>query len=648
MRDDMVMFGKLYPFSKRGFILPLTILLILGVTAIAVGTIFNSSMGRFTAQNYKNKIRTFSASDGLMTLLTQEALDGNGAKYIDTTHTGKIYGQVWNYDGGLADSTIAGLKAHIASQPTPDRRDSSTYLGSNWNADNYGVLWTGWLMPPVSGAYTFYVRADQSANFLLGPDADSNNLPANSRALCSLSRPSTVWPTSGSGVSKPVYLNSDESYFFRFYHREKTGSDMGQVGWIGPEWFNEMPVIHSRLSNRAPDTDFASTVNVGTIPVRYRIASMGFDQYGIFTEAVITKPGSLKDTSFRAPLDNVLSTRGTPVKPPDTVYIPVIYYDYHTDGSNPEFQGTWLPGRPPKYPLVHHLHPYINKGKVRPNMVMKHQLRYMKSPALPASHLTHFGLDSIPKPIKNPARTKVTYWVDKWFQPWTSGTFKDLIYDSTSVASWPVSCSAGDTLACLDTANNYFYYRPTTLSTKSRYDLDSLDNLGLPTTVAWDTAEKSLTFLDSLPFARQADGSYKYSRSNTYDGAGNMFFPLDGKGFGADNPTFPLHNYSFCMEMHIPFVHRSGMNFNFTGDDDIWVFIGDSLVIDMGSNHPEDSAAVSLDDLPLEFGNSYRIDVFYCERNYDKSNIRVITNLPVMRPKGNPVASWKRNYGNMN
>jgi len=58
--------------KQQGFVLALTILLILGVTAISVGTMYNGKMGRMSANNYKNKIVNFTAADGLMTLLAQE------------------------------------------------------------------------------------------------------------------------------------------------------------------------------------------------------------------------------------------------------------------------------------------------------------------------------------------------------------------------------------------------------------------------------------------------------------------------------------------------------------------------------------------------------------------------------------------------
>src|SRR5689334_19886931 len=62
----------------KGFVLPLTIFLILGVTAISIGIMFNGKMGRMSAVNYKNRIQAFMAADGMVTLLAQELINGKG------------------------------------------------------------------------------------------------------------------------------------------------------------------------------------------------------------------------------------------------------------------------------------------------------------------------------------------------------------------------------------------------------------------------------------------------------------------------------------------------------------------------------------------------------------------------------------------
>ncbi|EGC33174.1 hypothetical protein DICPUDRAFT_98645 [Dictyostelium purpureum] len=118
------------------------------------------------------------------------------------------------------------------------------------------------------------------------------------------------------------------------------------------------------------------------------------------------------------------------------------------------------------------------------------------------------------------------------------------------------------------------------------------------------------------------------------------FFPIDGKGFQDPSyrgrkPNEPIykdnngfgHNYHFSLEMHASFTYIGGEVFNFKGDDDVWVFIDNKLVIDLGAPHTAESGTVNLDDLGLKIGNRYNFDFFYCERHTYDSYIQITTSL---------------------
>lgn len=113
----------------------------------------------------------------------------------------------------------------------------------------------------------------------------------------------------------------------------------------------------------------------------------------------------------------------------------------------------------------------------------------------------------------------------------------------------------------------------------------------------------------------------------TFDSS--AFFPLDDRGFGdsgisgVDDP----HNFHFTFELHMTFVYREGDVFNFTGDDDLFVYINDELVIDLGGAHSPMSASVNLDELGLTPGEEYPIDFFHAERAQYESNFHIETSL---------------------
>jgi fibro-slime domain-containing protein len=106
------------------------------------------------------------------------------------------------------------------------------------------------------------------------------------------------------------------------------------------------------------------------------------------------------------------------------------------------------------------------------------------------------------------------------------------------------------------------------------------------------------------------------------------FFPIDGELFG--NEGFD-HNFHFTLETHTAFFYRGGEVFTFAGDDDVWVFIADRLVIDLGGTHTIRSASVKLDavrdKLGLVVGQKYPLDLFFAERHTIGSNFIVNTTI---------------------
>jgi fibro-slime domain-containing protein len=123
-------------------------------------------------------------------------------------------------------------------------------------------------------------------------------------------------------------------------------------------------------------------------------------------------------------------------------------------------------------------------------------------------------------------------------------------------------------------------------------------------------------------------GIFKYTNG--------FFFPIDdpqpaGTTWGNEGLN---HNYHFTYEIHTAFTYVAGQQFNFTGDDDVWVFINKKLAMDLGGVHPALNGSVNLDTLGLTAGNDYAFDFFFAERHTTDSNLKIETSI-LLKP--NPV-----------
>jgi len=113
------------------------------------------------------------------------------------------------------------------------------------------------------------------------------------------------------------------------------------------------------------------------------------------------------------------------------------------------------------------------------------------------------------------------------------------------------------------------------------------------------------------------------------------FFPIDGEGYGNYSYDSFRHNYHFTVEIHSAFVFFGGEVFRFIGDDDIWIFINNRLVIDIGGIHSAREKSIILDlttanKLGLVHGEIYNLDIFTAERHVAESNFNFYTNAVIV------------------
>lgn len=144
----------------------------------------------------------------------------------------KVKPNVSFYAGSGGNST-----ANLPARGTPPTGMQALTVGLQVNqtapnVDNFSARVSGYIVPTVSGNYTFYISSDDAGFFTLG---------AGGASVCALSLTSTIANAGFSGtqgasgaVSAIIALIAGVSYPFEAGYSDGAGGDYIQVDWSGP------------------------------------------------------------------------------------------------------------------------------------------------------------------------------------------------------------------------------------------------------------------------------------------------------------------------------------------------------------------------------------------------------------------------------
>jgi hypothetical protein len=164
---------------------------------------------------------------------------------------GALLREVWT---GVSGAAVADLTRHPGY---PDKPESVSPVElfeapTNWG-ENFGTRLRGFLHPPATGSYTFWISANDRAELWLSPDADPARKTLVARVLAGTEP--RQWDAAPEQKSQPVRLTAGQKVYVEALHKEGAGRDALAVGWQLPDGTMERPVPGSRLSSPAPGAE---------------------------------------------------------------------------------------------------------------------------------------------------------------------------------------------------------------------------------------------------------------------------------------------------------------------------------------------------------------------------------------------------------
>ncbi len=144
--------------------------------------------------------------------------------------SGTILRQWWTGITGTAVTDLTS-NANYPNNPTGSEQLISLEGLTDW-ADNYGTRIRGYIHPPTSGNYTFWVAGDDNCELYLSTDSN----PANATLIANVPgwTNSREWTKYFEQQSLSITLTGGQMYYIEVLQKEGTGGDNLAVAWQGP------------------------------------------------------------------------------------------------------------------------------------------------------------------------------------------------------------------------------------------------------------------------------------------------------------------------------------------------------------------------------------------------------------------------------
>ncbi len=147
----------------------------------------------------------------------------------EVSEPGKV--DVWYFDAITGNNVQSMLDAEKYPDSPDQIAEFSELRQAVSRGNNYGTLIRGFVAPPTTGEYTFYISGDDETQLWL---SDSQSPDTAVQIAMTMSTPVDNFSRYSSQTSGVHYLEAGKKYYFELRHKEGGWDDHFTVAWSGP------------------------------------------------------------------------------------------------------------------------------------------------------------------------------------------------------------------------------------------------------------------------------------------------------------------------------------------------------------------------------------------------------------------------------
>jgi len=221
--------------------------------------------------------------------------------------TAAINYQRWNNING---SAVSNLTSNVNYPNNPSSTGTQTLFEMAQNlGNNIGIRMNGYICPPTTGTYVFWIASDASGELWLS----TTSSPAN-KVLIAFNTSSTnyrQWNKYASQKSVAINLTAGQLYYAEALMKESTGNDNLSAGWAKPGQSTTAPsevipgsVLRTQLPDTQPPTAPTNLLSSAITQTSFTLSwtastdNVGVTGYDVYKNGVKINPSNITGTSY--------------------------------------------------------------------------------------------------------------------------------------------------------------------------------------------------------------------------------------------------------------------------------------------------------------------------------------------------------------